>query len=510
MLASPAPVASRPRRVLHAALAFALGALLFERVSGQSFFDPDGFHEMATFREWLRAGALPRVDTFAFTHTIVPTVHHEWGAGAVLYELAVHTGAPGVMVARWLLAIAIVCVAARAALRHAAPIVVAFAAAPAILMASFAFTSIRAGVYTMLLLALALAMLDADRERPRPWRFVGLYLIVFAVWINLHAGWVVGVAAVGLHAIEQALGRRPVRHLFLALLTTPFLMFATPYGAAYYVGWWRSISHPRSGILEWAPLAQSSYALGLGAFALAVLLLAYAIVRRGPHRLPGILFVVAAAWAAWRHERHVALFALAWFCAVPRYLTETPLADLLARAAGRRPIAGLATAAALASGVALVAVGLARNPFTLHVPAQPSDVGAAPVVYPAGAVDYLRAAGFTGKLLTSFTNGGFVIWKLYPPVRVSFDGRYEVAYGSELLAEDAVIHGALPGWRALVERYAPDALLVERNEPLAATLPRAATFERAYRDDVYEVWAPRGSGLPRRDRSGQPIAVTFP
>ena len=57
-------------------------------------------------------------------------------------------------------------------------------------------------------------------------------------------------------------------------------------------------------------------------------------------------------------------------------------------------------------------------------------------------------------------NGGFVIWKLYPAVRVSFDGRYEVAYPEEALYEDRTIHGARPGWQQVLARYAPDVVLV--------------------------------------------------
>ena len=93
-------------------------------------------------------------------------------------------------------------------------------------------------------------------------------------------------------------------------------MALTPYGRAYYVGWWRSITFPRDRIAEWAPLIRSSYVIGLAAFGLAVLFVVYAVARRGLGRLPGLPFVALSAWAAWRHERHVALFALAWFCAV--------------------------------------------------------------------------------------------------------------------------------------------------------------------------------------------------
>ncbi|HVT09503.1 MAG TPA: hypothetical protein VHO67_18710 [Polyangia bacterium] len=497
-------------RLLPAALAFCFGALLFERIAPQGFFDPDGFHEMALFREWLRTGAMPHVDPFAFTPTVAPAAHHEWGAGAVLYLLSTALGAGGVMAARWLVSTAVVLVTVRAAARRAPAAVLAFCAAPAALLGAVGFTTIRAGLYTMLFLAVVLAAIDADRERPRPARFLLVWLPVALLWINLHGGWLVGAIAVAMHAGEQALRRRPWWHVAAGVAAVPALMALTPYGWDYYGGWWRSITFPRDGIAEWAPLVHSPYVLGLAAFGFAILLLLYAVVRRGPRACPGLLFVLATGWAAWRHERHVALFAVAWFIAVPGWLAATPLGALLNAAVARRGVALAAGAAALAAGVGLIAVALPRHPFTLRIPAQGSDLGTASVVYPAGAAAYLARAGFRGRAVTSFVNGGFVTWKLYPAVRVSFDGRYEVAYPLAALPEDRTIHGARAGWEQVLARYAPDVVLVERDEPLARALPGATGLTRAYRDDAYEVWARPGLGLPPTDATGAPIPVTFP
>jgi hypothetical protein len=395
------------------------------------------------------------------------------------------------------------------ALRRAPAGVVAFCAPVAILLSQAIFTTLRAGLYTALFLTILLAAIDRDRDRPRAGRFCLIYLPVVAVWINLHAGWVVGVGAVALHALEQALRRRPVRHLVLALAATPILMALTPYGRNYFVGWWRSITFPRDQIGEWAPLIHSPYVLGLAAFGFALLFVLYALARRGPRALPGLPFVLVCGLAAWRHERHVALFALAWFCAAPGYLAKTPLGELLEAGTARRRGQAILIAASIVVGLGLLAVALPRHPFRLRVPAQGSDLATEAVVYPAGAVDYLRAEQFRGRLVTSFINGGFVIWKLAPAVRVSFDGRYEVAYAPEVLGEDRTLHRARDGWQEILGRYAPDALLVRRDEPLAAALPDHFDLKRVYRDDAYDVWARPDLELPITSNVGR-IATSFP
>ena len=206
----------------------------------------------------------------------------------------------------------------------------------------------------------------------------------------------------------------------------------------------------------------------------------------------------------------MALFALAWFGAVPGYLAATPLGELLESGVARRRVADTLIVTSVAVGVALLVVALPRQPFRLRIPAQKSDLASAGVVYPAGAAAYLAEAGFHGKLVTSFVNGGFVIWKLHPAARVSFDGRYEVAYAPEVLDEDQTIHRARAGWGEVLARYAPDAVLVARNEPLAAALPGESGLGRVYRDDAYEVWARLALGLPAVDRSGAVIPSPFP
>ena len=71
-----------------------VSAIFAYRISA-SVVDPDIWHQMALFREALRAGALPLVDMFAYTPVVAPSVQHEWGAGAIALAIAQQFGAPG-------------------------------------------------------------------------------------------------------------------------------------------------------------------------------------------------------------------------------------------------------------------------------------------------------------------------------------------------------------------------------------------------------------------------------
>ena len=490
-----------------------LAAFFVELVSARGgTFDPDSYHEMALFRHWLRTGVFPLGDVFAFTPTVFPVVHHEWGSGALMYLYVTWWGAGGVMAIRWILAAAIFVVAARLALRRASPVVVAFCAPLALTLADIGFTTIRAGVYTLLLVAIFLTMIDSDRTEPRRGRFLLSYVALMTLWINLHAGWVVGFAAVACHVVEQALQRRPIRHLVAALATTPVLMLATPYGRYYPVGWWRSISYARDRVPEWAPLMNTPGHAAVFGVLLALLLVVYAAVRRGLRALPGLLFLAATAYATWRHQRHLPLFALAWICAVPAYLTPTLFGEMLESALARRRVAGAVTLAALPVVAALLLVSARHHPLTLVIPAQGKDPKEDGPLYPTGAVDYLARVHLRGNLFTEYATGAYVSWKLHPDVRVSFDGRYEVAYADGVLEEQMTLYNARPGWREILARYRPEGILLRPSFPLDAALAStpATDFVQVYADDVFHVWARRDLGLPVVSRTGQPIPTFFP
>ena len=81
----------------------AVGALFALALSTISFVDPDLWHEMALFREAVTLGHLPDDDCFAYTPTISPSVHHEWGTGAVLYGVTAALGWGGLMALKYLL-----------------------------------------------------------------------------------------------------------------------------------------------------------------------------------------------------------------------------------------------------------------------------------------------------------------------------------------------------------------------------------------------------------------------
>ncbi|MDB5336895.1 MAG: hypothetical protein JWN70_2514, partial [Planctomycetaceae bacterium] len=126
--------------------------MLIACLSRATALDPDLFHELALIREAFHVGRIPIRDTFAYTPTIDPIVHHEWGTGAVLYlaTLSSQLGGTGLILVEYALCLFIAIGSyACARRRGASEPVISFFMPMALIMAWVGFSTVRAQVFTL-------------------------------------------------------------------------------------------------------------------------------------------------------------------------------------------------------------------------------------------------------------------------------------------------------------------------------------------------------------------------
>lgn len=305
-----APRRNDPSVLVYAALC---GLFLYGLASGQ-FADPDMWHEMALFREALVVGSVPTVDLFAYTPTVDPSIHHEWGTGALLYGVS-QFGETGLLLLRYALALIIagICLFCARARGVSLPVIAALGPLGIYLLWP-GITTVRAQVLTLLCLALLLGAFELDRRGHRRW--VLGWLLLFVVWVNLHAGFVVGWILFLAYTAESCLRGRPIKHLVLASLALPVLVLINPYGGDYYPYLWHALRLERELITEWLPIWTAHPTGGL-LFAFSLLLVIYATARKGLRAVEGLPLVLLSAYAATMHQRHVSIYAVVWLM-VPR------------------------------------------------------------------------------------------------------------------------------------------------------------------------------------------------
>lgn len=468
--------------------------------------DPDLWHEMALAREIVELRMVPRADSFAYTPTIEPVVHHEWGAGMVAFGVASSLGKPGILWLRVLLTVTLAGLCWICARRRGAGLpLLSFLAPVAIFLADEGFSTIRAQLYSFVGAALLLNLLDRDRAGKRWWLL--LWLPVFVLWLNVHAGFLVGAGLFAVHWLEQAVRRQPHWHVFACGVVMIALIAANPYGLEYYGYLFRAALMPRPLVAEWAPLWASSPAKMI-LFALSLGVFVFALLKNKSGPLAGWPLVAVTALVAIRSQRLLPFYAIAWFCYVPGALTTTAIGWGARRLWCRRP----ALLAVVWSVMAVVFTSLAWSlqPWQLVVPGQPMPKLGTTMYYPVGGVEYLRRHRFAGNLMTPFEWGAYVTWRLYPQVRISMDGRYEVAFPLDLVDESYAFYMAQEGWETVLDKYPTDAILVPKRLPVARQLAQVPGWRRCYGDDAFEIYVRAESPLPSADARGVEFFDTFP
>jgi hypothetical protein len=472
-------------------------ALFFCALISYNFVDIDIWHQMALIRESRAAGHLLSGDVYAYTPTIRPWVDHEWGAGAIAFFSAQWPGPRSILFLKFATALGTLWACMSCARRRGADLRLFAVCAPlaVFLMHLGFFSTVRAQAYSFFLTALLLWLLELDREGNRRW--IIPWLLVFPLWINLHAGFVLGIGFIALHMTEEAYSHRPWVHLLWLMLALSAETWVNPYGFAFFAYLRHALFMSRPFSPEWG----SVFTLGMNSsavFGLALLVAAYALVTGGSGHVDGISILLVTAVEGALHRKLLPLFAIAWLCYVPSYLQATNVGNWWPRFCERR--SRFCVVAWTVIGCVCLFAALRLKPWELAVP-QP--------IYPVGPVQYLTNQKFSGNVLVPFRLGAYVSWKLYPSVKVSLDSRYEVAYSDVVMKQIFDFYEARPGWQSTLTAYPTDLVLVPNDSPISREI-QMVDWHPVYTDRQFALYARNGLSLPAEDWSTRSFGGTFP
>ncbi len=107
--------------------------------------------------------------------------------------------------------------------------------------------------------------------------------------------------------------------------------------------------------------------------------------------------------------------------------------------------------------------------------------------YPAAGVQYIKDRGLRGNLFNTYHWGGFLIWSFYPERRVFIDGRPDM-YGDAFVEEYRKLHDARFGWEQVIEAHQIEIALVEKESRTATLLAASKEWEEVFRGDVESVF----------------------
>ncbi len=355
------------------------------------------------------------------------------------------------------------------------------------------------------------------------WRRLAWLPATMLAWVNLHGGFLVGFALLGIYFVgsvvpgwsarnvaEQMAARTRAKAIAVTGVVCALFTLANPYGYQLHVHIYRYLSDRflMDHIDEF--LAPNFHGMPQKCFAVLVLLAVVAMAgARKKITISQLLVVLFAIYAGMYASRNLPISSI-----LLALIAAPQLSVILKEMAGsrevsdgvRRAIARFdlfsarmasfdsAMAGRLWPAIAIAVLCWACAYHGMLGSSRLMEAGFDDRKFPVKAADYLAAGyanhgdvpvrpGAENAIFCPDRWGGYLIYRLYPGQLVAVDDRHDL-YGTEFLKRYLkIVHGE-PGWQDALADTRAGWALVPAESVLAGLLTSDAKWSVAYRDDV--------------------------
>jgi len=493
-------VRPRPVSALRRSLTPSLCDLFFLAVIGWTFmtsgtgwsrllWDGDTALHTAIGNWVLDHGQVPVTDPFSFTQPHAPWLAVEWGTGVVFAALNHAVGLKGIVFLCGVMIAALLTVMLRTMLSAGSDLLLSIIMA---LLASNALSlhyHARPHLFTLLFLAITAWIITLDRQQHTRW--IWFLPPLTALWVNLHPGFAILFAYLGVLVIGSALewqignGSRAATVRYAALTAAcAMATFVNPFGwklhaeiLAYF-----QAKGMTDLIQEFqAPTFRTSPQLYFMMFLLAGVALCALFVSQ--KRLVEPLLILGLAYASLTSVRHSTVFVVlvapiiaaelsahwrAWVADHPRTSAARVLDTLSTEkrpAFSRNSVWALAGLAAifLWSPAGQWPTGFDKEIFPVEIAARHPELS-------------------TERVFTSEQWADYLLLRNYPRQTVFYDDRS--FYGEKMFRTVQDLLNGAAGWQKTLDQYRTDLVLVQPQSALSARLAESSAWMLADQDST--------------------------
>jgi hypothetical protein len=456
--------------------------------------DPDVWWHLKTGQLIAQTHAIPHADVFSYTRLGREWVTHEWLSEVFIYAVFRLSGFGGLIVVFAALITASFWITY---LRLQHRVNNALVAVLALVLGAAATTpiwTVRPQIFSLLFASIFLCVLDSyyyAKSTRAIWWLVPLTIL----WVNLHAGFLVGLALIGLTVVALALDafllasdyretlRRRVPRLFGVLVCCGAAGCLNPNGIRLY---WLPFETLRTQVFMRAIEEWRSPDFHQPAFlpVLLLLLATFSILALSNKRVrPGeLLVLVVIAAAALRTGRNIAFFSLV---ATPlfaehfeQWLESNRWTKWITSPAEVKPQKGSFAQVVLNSLIIVLALTISLLGIMRTADKQPQVEQQG---FPSAAVSSMLAQRPPQPIYNDYEWGGYLIWTLYPNYLVYIDGRAD-PYGGQFLEEFMQVHDVKPGWQGVLEKHGIRTVFVRFDSPIASMLREKSEWKKVFED----------------------------
>ncbi len=491
----------------------------------------------------LATHTIPRVDPFSSMSASV-TAGQPWYAWEWLYDVAAGwldraAGLNGVVLLTALMIAALFGWTFRLLLQRGANVLVALVLVLLAASAAMIHFQARPHVMSWLLTVVWFWILDSQEKTQagsvsnspehstiktrHVWQ-VWVLPLLMAVWVNVHGGFLVGLALLAIYwvgavwqwfslkgdrfddALQKIRAVRRIRALALTGVLSAAATLVNPYGFKLHVHIYRYLSNRflMDHIDEFQSpnfhyVAQKCFA-GL----LMLTLVALAAKRREASASQGLV-ILFAVYAGLYASRNIPVSSLLLILVIGPWLSEMGRLAATGSVRWREP---LSTSFLQRMGTTELSLRghlwpIAAVVVTCWIAVHGGKLGTRLLMdahfdakrFPVQAVDYLEKQGMQGPLVSPDYWGGYLIYRLYPRVRMVVDDRHDF-YGEEFLKSYLKMMHVEPGWQDFLQQHQARCVLVPKGSALTNILAETAGWRPIYGDEVTVVFERSATGFP--------------
>jgi hypothetical protein len=434
--------------------------------------DPDIWWHLKTGQHIIQTLSVPRTDIYSYTAFGKEWIAHEWLSQAVMYSIYALSGWIGLIVLSSLVTAAIFLYLAHHCDAPGQIVVVIAVISEA--AALVVLRNPRPRLATLLFTAVVFVSLRTYVQggTKRLW----VLPVVIALWVNLHAGYPLGLLLILLAAGALALDRNPgrARHVIIVFALCVVAVMANPQGVKMFAYPFATqfSSVQASAISEWnAPDFNAGDTLPF----LLLVLTIIAVLGLSKKRVSwfDLLSLMLACFLSLRSKRHVSVLSV---ISIP-ILAEHAWHWLASTRYGERMRTETDSRKKLMPALLILTVAVVHLPAVLHTIRNPVSL----VREPVRAVSFLEAHNLPNNVFSTYEWNDYLIWNA-PSRPVFIDGRADM-YGDEFLSAYVRLYDEGANWESIFERFGVRTVMIEVTSPLASLIRNDGGWFEVYRDD---------------------------
>ena len=443
------------------------------------FDDPDMWWHLKIGQIIWTTHHIPLTDIFSYTTNHERSVPQEWLSQLSIYGFYRWGGLPGLMFWLCLMTAVLLVLGYVLCSIYSGNCKVAFAGAMAIWFFATIGLAVRPQLIGYIFLILELILIHLARTRNARWFL--LLPVLFAIWVNCHASFFLGLIVAGVYLFSSFFdfkagsieGPRWDPHcrrmLALAIVLSAGAVFLNPNGL-------QQVLYPIDTILlqpiglsasqEWEP-TQMTDARGIALLGLLFCSFLLVATRRSGYFWDELLLVGLGTWLGVSHMRTLFAFGILAAPVLTRQLSAS-WDNYDAQKDRIWPNAAVITFCIL--------VAFLVFPSTENLKVQVENKS------PVKAVEFLKRSHLSGPMLNDYTYGGYLIWAA-PEYPDFVDGRADVFEWSGVLkafGQWAMLQSDPEG---LLDKYKVSFCLLNPSSPTARVLPLLPNWKKVYSDN---------------------------